>query len=150
MVDVVDVDEWPFQRSAESATGALLIATVVAAGLALVVGGSADGINWHLFFGVLAAGSAALTYRYWKAELRAGPSGVVIRNPLRRREFSWDEVAKFEVAGSVGAGSGSAIGIVRRDGWRMTATAGSRLSDTEVAHDVEWLNNYLDAQRPLS
>ena len=148
VVENPDVAEWPFQRGNDSGTGVLLISTLVTTGLAIFGhDDSGNGINWHLFFEVLAVGLAIGTYRYWKVEFRAGPSGVVVRNPLRNRAFAWDEMAKFESASSMSAGPGSAIGVVRHDGWRMTAMAGSRLSDSEVARDVEWLNRYMENRR---
>jgi hypothetical protein len=88
---------------------------------------------------------SAWNYRY--VRMKAGPSGVLIRNPVRIREFGWDDISHFEVGSSLnGAANGSAIRVILRDGTGMTAMAGSALRRAEVADDVNWLNDYSHAR----
>lgn len=143
-VTVAPTEGWPFQRGNTSGTTAALVATAVMAVAALTSGsGGAGQPNWHLVFAMFAAGLGLVTYRYWKIEMVAGPRGVVIQNPLRRRTLDWVDIDRFEVAPSMNAArNGYAISVVRHDGSRITAMAGSGWRESEVAADVRWLNAY--------
>ena len=130
---------WPFQRSNDSGVGALTIAAIVAAVLAV----AGNDWWWHVAAAGFAICFAIAAWRYRSILLAVGPQGVVVRNSLRSWTFNWDEVAGFESSPSLSAtGSGEAIRVLRHDGTGVTAMAGSRLSAAEVERDVEWLNQY--------
>jgi hypothetical protein len=145
MFDRADVEAqgWDFERDDSPGAQWMVIAAVVCVPLA--IGGNDPWFHAMFAFGVVFFAASAWNYRFIR--LQVGPSGVYVRNPVRRRTYGWDQVSHFEVGASLnGGGNGSAIRVVLRDQTGITAMAGSVLRAAEVAKDVDWLNEYAGAR----